>query len=136
VSLKQKGNQVHSFKRCLLAASVVCVAAGLALVPAVSAGKTPLAAKSKNVHIGDDYYAPGKIAIRKGGQVHWIWNDTTFGSHNVTFVSGPKGISAAKFTSITASGGFKFTRKFGTPGTYHFICTVHRNMHMTVVVKH
>jgi plastocyanin len=127
---------VHSFKRCLLAASVACVTAAVALTPAASAGKKPpLAAKSKNVHIGDDYYAPGKVTIRKGGTVHWLWNDTTFGSHNVTYVSGPKGVIGTKFTSITAGGGFKFTRKFATPGTYHFFCTVHRQMHMTVVVK-
>lgn len=126
---------MHSFKRCLFAATIACVAAGLTLVPAAGAGKPSLAAKSKNVQIGDDYYAPGRVTIRKGGQVHWIWTDTTFGSHNVTFVSGPKGVSAKKFTSITAGGGFKFTRKFGTPGTYRFHCTVHLNMHMTVVVK-
>jgi plastocyanin len=126
---------VHSFKRCGLAVTVACVAAGFALVPAVSAGQTPLAAKSKNVQIGDDYYAPGKVTIRKGGQVHWTWSDTTFGSHNVTFVSGPKGVVGSKFTSITAGGGFKFTRKFAIAGTYHFFCTVHREMHMSVVVK-
>jgi plastocyanin len=123
---------VHSFKRGVVMAMIAGTAGGVALVPVAVAGKTP---PTKVVHIGDDFYAPGKVTVKKGGQVRWQWNDTTFGSHNVTLISGPKSVKKSKFTSITASGGFKWTRKFVTAGTYKFRCTVHPEMHMSVVVK-
>jgi plastocyanin len=108
----------------------------VALAPVAIAGQPkPKPPATKLVHIGDDYYAPGKVTVKKGAQVRWQWNDETFGSHNVTLQSGPKGVKASKFTSITASGGYKWTRKFTTAGTYKFHCTVHPSMRMTVVVK-
>jgi plastocyanin len=125
---------VRSVKSCVLAAGVACIATAVFALPATGAGK-PRGTAVKAVHIADNFYSPHSVTVKPGGEVRWIWNLTTFGSHNVTLIKGPKGVVPEKFTSITAGGGFKFTRKFATLGTYRFRCTVHPSMHMTVVVK-
>ena len=54
----------------------------------------------------------------------------------MTLVKGPKGVKHSKFTSITGTSGIHFKRQFLTPGTYHFICTIHpATMNLTVIVK-
>jgi plastocyanin len=114
------------------------IALGVAvLVPAASGSGTARTPKPvvKTVHIGDDFYAPIKVTIKRGQRVHWIWNKTNFDSHNVTLIQGPKGVNPRKFTSATGSSGVRFERQFLTPGTYHFECTVHLSMNMTVIVK-
>jgi plastocyanin len=114
------------------------VAIGLAVVVPVASGSgsanngKPVV---KTVHIGDDFYAPVTVTIKRGNQVKWIWDKTNFDSHNVTLIKGPKGVSARKFTSATGSTGIRFEREFLTPGTYHFECTIHLSMNMTVIVR-
>jgi len=120
----------------LIALSVVVF--GIAVVvPAASGSGSETKAKPvvKTVHIGDDFYAPGKLTIKRGSQIKWIWDKTNFDSHNVTLIKGPRGVSARKFTSATGSTGIHFEREFLTPGTYHFECTIHLSMNMTVIVK-
>jgi plastocyanin len=107
------------------------------LVPAASGSGTAVKPKPvvKTVRIGDDFYAPGKVTIKHGQSVHWIWDKTNFDSHNVTLIQGPKAVKPGKFTSATGSSGIRFQRQFLTPGTYHFECTIHLSMNMTVIVK-
>jgi plastocyanin len=107
------------------------------LVPAASGSGTAAQPKPviKTVHVGDDFYAPINVTIKRGQRVHWIWNKTNFDSHNVTLIQGPKGVNPHKFTSVTGSTGIRFERQFLTPGTYHFECTIHLSMNMIVVVK-
>jgi plastocyanin len=45
-------------------------------------------------------------------------------------------VKHGKFTSTNAVRQFHFKKTFLTPGTYHFVCTIHPGtMNLTVVVK-
>ncbi len=105
-------------------------AAGAVAVPA-SAGPSP----TKNVRVADYSYTPHKLTITKGTKVKWSWSKKNITAHNVTLVKGPKGIVKREWKSATGSRGIKFSRTFSKVGTYHFLCTIHSFMTMTVVVK-
>jgi plastocyanin len=117
-------------------AAVVCGAA--VIVPISSGASTAQSAKVvvKKVKVADDFFAPTKLTIKKGNQVNFVWQNTNYETHNVTLRKGPKGVKHSKFTSINAVRGIHFNRTFLTPGTYHFVCTIHPGtMNLTVVVK-
>jgi plastocyanin len=115
---------------------LVCLAVA-ALVPAAAAVSAAAGgAKPVKVTVADDYYGPTKVTIKKGKSVKWVWNAYNTDSHNVTLNSGPKGVNRGKFKSPTGTIGLHFQKQFTKPGTYKFLCTLHRTvMKMTVVVK-
>jgi plastocyanin len=119
--------------RLIALASCALGCAGLVPV-AASLGATPKPVVKK-VQVGDNFFSPVKLAIAKGSSVNWVWNNTNFNTHNVTLIKAPKGIKKAKFTSIDGARGLHFKRTFTTPGTYHFECTIHPSMNITVTVK-
>jgi plastocyanin len=117
---------------CLAATAAVAIA-----LPAGGALSAPAQrATVKKVNVADDYYAPTKLTIRKGQYVKWVWNAYNTNSHNVTLNKGPSGVNRGKFKSPTGTIGLHFQKQFKKPGTYKFLCTLHRTvMKMTVVVK-
>lgn len=132
----------------VLAAAALVAAAVLA--PLSSSGATGPQAEiakkkcrskqKKKVKVGDDFYAPTNVAIKKCGKVKWKWLPTNGNPHNVTLTKGPKKLTKKErkktFTSATGSIGIKFAPRFKKKGTYKFICTIHpTTMQMTVRVK-
>jgi plastocyanin len=118
-------------------ALLACAAGCAVIVPvATSAGAThkpkPVV---KKVKVGDDFYSPTKLTIKKGNSVNWVWSNTNFNTHNVTLIKGPKGVKKGKFTSIDGARGIHFKRTFTTPGKYVFQCTIHPSMDIAVTVK-
>ncbi len=118
-------------------ALLACAVGSAVVVPvASSAGAThkpkPVV---KKVEVGDNYYSPTKLTIKKGNSVIWVWNNTNYGTHNVTLIKGPKGVKKDKFTSVDAARGLHFKRTFTMPGTYDFECTIHPSMDIAVTVK-
>jgi plastocyanin len=117
--------------------------AALALLGATAASaREPQAgaarAKPKLVTVNDFYFGPDAVTIKKGGSVKWVWSSTNSYPHDVHLKSGPKGLveKASYSTKTTAVTDAEFKKAFKTPGTYHFICTIHpTEMHLTVVVK-
>jgi plastocyanin len=98
--------------------------------PASSGGGAPKTTAS--VQLKNIAFNPTTVTIKKGGTVKWT-NDDSVG-HDVTKESGP----GPKFKSGPKGGmqqGDTFQQKFTTPGTIHYVCTVHANMRATVVVK-
>ncbi len=119
----------------------VAVAIG-ALVLGVGAGVIPAAAnpathsskrKVKTITVADDYFSLARLTVKKGQKIKWMWSKQNYDSHNVTLVSGPKGISNRKFTSATGVFGIKFERTFLKPGKYHFRCTIHPDSMNTIL---
>ena len=108
-----------------------------AVVPvATSAAASKPEVVTKKVSVGDDFFNPTKLTIKKKNAINFVWNKSNYDSHNVTLIKGPKGVKHSKFTSITGTIGIHFNRQFLTPGTYHFICTIHPGtMNLTVIVK-
>lgn len=105
------------------------VAALLALTTALIAfsSVSALASSSSSVGVRDDHFTPKTLTIHRGTKVTWKWLGEL--RHNVTVKSGP-----SKFHSKTQVKGI-FTHVFSKAGTYHLVCTIHKGMTMTVVVK-
>lgn len=120
---------------------VAIAVAALALSGAVAtAAKAPSKPKSKpkEVSVADFYFGPEKLTLKKGQSVDWVWAESNTYPHDVHLKSGPKGLKgkASYSTKTTAVTDAEFEKTFTTPGTYHFICTIHpTQMHMTIVVK-
>ena len=112
--------------------TLIAVLAGAALlsaVPAEGAGK-------KTVTIGDNYYAPDVLKVKKGTTVVWKWPGFETGGdvHDVKLGAGrPK--KAKKFQSEAASTDYTFKRKLTVPGKYKIVCTLHEEMRMTIRVR-
>ena len=119
--------------------AVVACALGAAVAAPVASGAGTVAHKPKpvvkKVQVSDDFFSPIRLVIAKGNSVNWVWSNTNFNTHNVTLIKGPKGVKKSKFTSIDGARGLHFKRTFTTPGAYHFECTIHTSMNITVTVK-
>jgi plastocyanin len=126
-----------------LAELALASAAAVALLGATAASaQAPAAsastAKSALVTVNDFYFGPDAVTIKQGGKVKWVWSSANTYPHDVHLKRGPKGLveRATYSTRTTAVTDAEFKKTFTTPGTYHFICTIHpTEMHLTVVVK-
>lgn len=120
----------------VLGAVAVAPLAGGAVEPAAEAAKKCESKKTKKIKVGDDFFAPAKSSVKKCTKVKWKWLPENGNPHNVTLTKGPKGVKKKDFTSATGSIGIKFNRKMKKPGTYKFVCTIHRTvMKQTLKVK-
>lgn len=70
-------------------------------------------------------FKPGTITVKAGATVVWTNNDSV--DHNVTF-------DGNAIASLDLGTNDTFSHTFATPGTYHYICTIHPFMHGTVIV--
>jgi plastocyanin len=93
--------------------------------PAPYPTQTPAPADTAFVNIVDFGYLPGVTRIRAGQTV--VWTNGGREEHDVTgdddWHSGP----------IEPPMDFRYT--FGFAGTFNYSCTVHRDMHGTVIVS-
>jgi plastocyanin len=87
------------------------------------------------VRIGDNYFTPQTLRVRKGTTITWKWPgaDTAGDVHDVKLRSGPTGVK--KFHSPPASSDYRYKRRLMVPGTYRIVCTLHENMKMKIVVR-
>ena len=85
------------------------------------------------VRLGDNFFNPTTLAVKRGAIVTWRWPSETGNPHNVSLAKGPRG--ARHFTSPIASSDFSYRRKLTVAGTYRVICTIHANMKMTIAVR-
>jgi plastocyanin len=110
---------------------LIAVLTGVALL-----GATPAQAAKKTIRIGDNYYLPDAVKVKKGTVVTWRWPgfDAAGDVHDVKLKSGPKGVK--KFHSEPAATDYSFKRKLKVPGRYKIVCTLHEEMRMTIRVLH
>lgn len=102
-----------------------------AVVPA-QAGKPKVVKKS--VEVGDYYFAPAKMTVKKDTYVYWKWPAGGGDGHDVVLVKGPKG--AKKFASEVFFADEKYRRQLRVPGTYRIVCSLHEDqMKQTIVVR-
>jgi plastocyanin len=101
--------------------ALAMVAAGIAATPGGAPSEAeespPSAARTANVTVGDDFFRPPSLSVRRGTRVRWVWRGSDV--HNVTVSSGPR-----RFNSRTQRRG-TFTRTVRASGTYRIICTIH-----------
>jgi plastocyanin len=103
--------------------SIVVLTALLVGVFAVSA----LASSTKTVKVGDNYYGPKSLTVGRGTKVTWRWVGVL--KHNVVVHTGPAAFNSR--TQVRGTYSHTLTKK----GTYQLVCTIHRSMKMTVVVR-
>jgi plastocyanin len=110
---------------------MIAALAGAVLISAVPAQ----GAATKTVTIGDNYFAPKILKVKRGTKVAWRWPGFDEGGdvHDVKLRNGPAGVK--KFHSEAASTDYSFKRKLTKPGTYKIVCTLHEEMRMTVKVR-
>ena len=99
------------------AVAMAATAAGSAAVASSRPDAEAAAAHTVGVTVGDDFYRPARLAVRRGTRVRWRWRGQD--AHNVTVVSGPQ-----RFRSPTQQTG-TFTRTLRRRGRYRIICTIH-----------
>jgi plastocyanin len=122
----------------LVAIAVAALALSGAAATAANAPAKKPSAKPKKVTVADFYFGPEKVTLKEGQSINWVWAEANTYPHDVHLKSGPKSLKqkATYSTKTTAVTNAEFEKKFTTPGTYHFICTIHpTQMHLTVVVK-
>ena len=111
-------------------APVAVTAAGAAFLIAgpAEAGKRP---RVREAQIGSNFFAPGKLTVKKGDRVRFVWEQFSFEAHDVNVRKGP-----AKFHSPLQAGGTWTTKKLSKPGKYSLFCSQHPDeMRMTLFVK-
>jgi plastocyanin len=92
-------------------------------------GRTVRLGSGSLVEVGDLYFGPRNIAIRRGGVLRWHFMGETL--HNVTLANGPRG-----FSSPNLSREREFSYRFRRPGTYRLYCGLHPvRMTSTVTVR-
>lgn len=69
-------------------------------------------------------FTPRSITVKAGDTVTWTNRDTT--THTV---------SGTDFVSGQIAPGQSYSHKFGTAGTYQYVCTIHPSMEGIVVVQ-
>ena len=110
---------------------LIALLAGAALISAAPAH----GAARKTVTVGDNYFTPQTLKVKKGTKISWRWPgyDTAGDVHDLGLIKGPKGVK--KFRSEAASTDYSYTRKLSVPGTYRLGCSLHEGMRMTVKVR-
>jgi plastocyanin len=120
---------MHIIRRAPIAVAAALLLTGAVAAPGAGAAPSAKAkAVVKKVTVADDFFSPTKLTIKVGDKVNFVWSPTNLETHNVTLVSGPKGVSRKQFSSLDGSTRFHFERTFTVPGKYHFQCTIHPTM--------
>jgi plastocyanin len=104
-------------RRALLVAALTAAAA--------LAGATPSWADSIEVDIPGKYFDPGRVTAVAGDVV--TWHNSDYANHDIRGVGGA-------FTSGLLLPHTAFSQRFGEPGTYPFVCTLHPFMSGQVAV--
>jgi plastocyanin len=110
------------------AVAAALVAAACLTGAAAASGSSP-----KKVKVGDDYYGPTHLTVKRGTKVKWVWLADNGDSHDVKLTKRPRGVK--RFHSASAATDYSFTRKLTKKGTYKIVCTLHQDMTMTIKVR-
>jgi plastocyanin len=91
--------------------------------------------RRRTVHIGDNYFTPTSLKVKRGTKVTWRWPgaESAGDVHDVRLKSGPKGVK--RFHSKPAATAYSYTRRLTVAGKYRLVCTLHEDMKMTIRVR-
>jgi plastocyanin len=94
---------------------------------ATAALATPAAAQTRTVQVGDNFFKPGSLMVKRGTTLAFRWVGRA--PHTVTVRRGPQ-----KFDSGVKQKG-TYRRKVTRKGTYSIICKIHPGQRMTLRVR-
>lgn len=118
-----------------LLTGIAALAIAVAFTGGVAADQRPgveaAGKKVAKVKVGDDFFSPVDLKVKKGTTVKWKWLPENGNPHNVTFRKGPKSLKKKekkKLRKLDLCTGalcdpVKATLK--RKGKYKFICTIH-----------
>ena len=109
-----------------MSSSIAGLAAALLLALPGLAGAAPPAPRVHTVVIDGMQFIPQTIEVKPGDTV--VWRNRDPFPHTATAAKG-----GPDSPSIAAGGSWKFTAK--KRGSYPYLCTLHRTMTGTLVVK-
>jgi plastocyanin len=81
-------------------------------------GRTVELRSGSTVEVGDTYFGPPNVGVRRGALLRWRFLGETL--HNVTLANGPRG-----FSSANLSRDREYAYRFRKPGTYRLYCGLH-----------
>ena len=87
--------------------------------------RNPVIVPDRAAHYPDAFYEPNPIRVRVGQTITWTNEDNDL--HDVTSDTG-------LFDSGVLSQNAKFSWTPTRPGTYTYSCTLHPEMHGTIIV--
>jgi plastocyanin len=117
--------------RTIAVALVAATGLSLAIVPA-QAGTAKK--KRVSVEVGDYYFSPAKLTIKRNTTVVWKWPTAGGDAHDVVLRKGPRGVK--KFASEVFLADERYPKKLTVPGKYSIICSLHpEDMKQTITVK-
>jgi plastocyanin len=115
--------------RNIVLAALAATGLSLAIAPA-QAGKT----KKRTVEVGDYYFAPARMTVKRNTVVVWKWPAGGGDGHDVYLKKGPKGVK--RFRSEVLFADTTYRKKLKKRGRYRIICTLHEDsMRQTITVK-
>ena len=110
-------------------AALAATGLSLAIVPAQAA-----TTKKRTVEIGDYYFTPAKVTVKRNTVFVWKWPAGGGDAHDVYLRKGPRGVK--KFHSEIFVADERFRKKLTKRGNYRIICTLHPDsMKQTITVK-
>lgn len=109
------------FARLLPAVALIVVTAACGADAASAPAEAPVDGDA--VVLTDDEFQPAALRVTLGTTVTWTWDDGST-DHNVVFDD--------ESSAVQSEG--TWTRTFGEPGTFDYVCTLHGGMMGTVVV--
>ena len=116
-------------RRIVIGAAMAAIASAVA-VPLTAAAPDVQSAKTTQVTVADDYFAPTDLKIKqeRQGQVGVVGREHSTPTTSCSPSEHPKKVKKKDFKSSSGAVGLTFKRKFEVPGTYGFICTYHRSV--------
>lgn len=98
----------------------VALALAVVLVAVPTLGGAADAGGAKTVKLGDNFFEPTRVKVRKGTKVRFKWIGDE--PHNVVKQRGP---GRAFASDITTERGVNFKQRFRKKGRYLLVCTIH-----------
>jgi plastocyanin len=115
-------------------AAAVLAATGVALAIAPAQAGTAKKKRTVSVEVGDYYFSPAKLTIKRNTIVVWKWPAGGGDAHDVVLKKGPRGVK--KFASEVFLADEKYRKRLTVPGRYSIICSLHpEDMRQTITVK-
>jgi plastocyanin len=87
--------------------------------------KTP-SVSDNTIRIKNFAFEPANITVKVGSTVRWVNQDSV--PHRIQFAD-------MNFSSFLLAASQSASQKFDQPGIYNYICSIHTDMHGTVIVE-
>ena len=117
--------------RTIAVALVAATGLSLAIVPA-QAGRAKT--KKVTVEVGDYYFTPKRLTVKKNTIVVWKWPTAGGDAHDVVLTKAPRGVK--KWASDVFLADETYRKRLKVQGRYSILCSLHPDvMKQTITVK-